>query len=320
MKKMNEIKKMGKNSNEKQLESIEKEINDLKDVVNSLAKKRKKKKKDKIDHVVNAILSEKECKRLIQVCKQSKNPLENSFLVRTMMTLGLRVGEATHVRKKWIDFENRRIRIPSHDPCGCSYCRDRMKQRLKTIGKNKEEQDNISEEEIMKYYWQPKTNAGTRSLYYGFDSEYEKILKDFFSKYDTWPYTTSSGNTRVKKMLKLAGLGDHVPHDLRKTAATEYAAHGINEYTLMEIMGWDDSKVARKYIRLAGIRGENAVKKAMDEGKPPPSITDSRIIFYITDFGRKVITRKKRSDDEKWLRRALFNKEQYSGGIQTSLL
>jgi integrase len=316
-----ENKNLPKGDIEKRLEDIEKEMRDSTRFVNSMVRKtKKKKKKSKIDPVINAILSEKECERLIKVCEQSKHPLENSFIVRTMMILGFRIGEVVHMSKKWVDFNNKRIRIPSHDPCCCGYCKTRIKERMKAIGKSKEEWGHISKEEILKYYWQPKTVAGARSVYYGFDTEYEKILKDFFARYDKWPRSVNNGYLRVKKMLKLAGLGNHVPHDLRKTGATNYASYGLSEFQLMEIMGWDDSKVARKYIRLAGIRGENAVKRAMDGGEKPPPITDSRIIFYITDFGRKVITRKKRSDDKKWLNHVLFNKEQYSGGIQTSLL
>ena len=74
-------------------------------------------------------------------------------------------------------------------------------------------------------------------------------------------------------------------------------------------MGWDDIQVAREYIRLYGPRSIQAQKKILDPENKKEVISDSRLIFYLTDFGRQVITRKRKRDEEAWVRDVLFLKE-----------
>ena len=268
----------------------------------------KMKKKSRLKPTPYNILSKEKCDRLISMCERSEHPVENNFIVQTMLILGLRRGEVAHMKKSWVDFNNKRIRIPSHEPCSCSYCVKQVKQKLKQMREPKEKWENVSKEEVMRWYWQPKSRAGVRSIYFGFDPEYVQVLKNFFAKYDEWPYSVATAYKRIKKMLKLAGLGNRIPHDLRKTAATNFAANGIGVFQLMDIMGWDDIQVAKWYVRLAGRESEKALKEQLGDGTNKSFIQDSRLVFYITKFGRKMATRKKKRDEEEWLRSILFTK------------
>ena len=307
---MNERKnKESVDEKDERIDSIEKK---MADILNKISKSKKKKNKlTKIEKsvTIDEILTEEECKRLLDVCDNSKHPLENNFLVQTMMKIGFRVAEVTHLNKKWINFEKQTITIPPHEPCDDSYCLSRIKAQLKTMGKNKEEQERIGREKVMKYYWQPKTPASVRVVYYGFDPDYARILEEYFSKYDRWPLSHGCGASRIRKMLDLAGLKNHVAHHLRKTAGSNFAAKGFTEQQLMDVMGWDDSEVAREYIRLFGARSIEAQKRVLGDGKKKGVITDSRVVFSLISFGRQVCTRKKSRDEEEWLRDVLFSKE-----------
>lgn len=270
---------------------------------------KKGKRKSRLRPTEYDILTKEECNRLINVCERSEHPIQNSFIVQTMMIPGLRIGEAAHMKKNWVDFNNKRIRIPSHQPCSCSYCQVRTKQKLKLL--HKENWKNVSNEEVMKWYWQPKTVAGVRNVYFGFDPDFTESVNDFFAKNDEWSYSVNHTRRRIKKMFELAGLENHIPHDLRKTAATNFAANNISIFPLMQIMGWDDIQIALRYVRLSGILGERALKKEMGDGKEKLFIHDSRIIFFITNFGRQVITRKKNRYEEEWLQSILSTKKDH---------
>ena len=75
------------------------------------------------------------------------------------------------------------------------------------------------------------------------------------------------------------------------------------------IVGWDDSKTAKLYIRLYGPRSVDAQKRVMGTSDKKEIIIDSRIIFYSTKSGRQTLSRKKSRDEEEWLRDVLFSKK-----------
>ncbi|MFI7147146.1 tyrosine-type recombinase/integrase [Nonomuraea sp. NPDC050022] len=71
--------------------------------------------------------------------------------------------------------------------------------------------------------------------------------------------TTTSG----KDFLASAGLKDGRLHDARHTAATVLLILGVPERTVMAIMGWSSSGMARWYQHVTdGIR--NTVEKQVD--------------------------------------------------------
>jgi integrase len=315
---------MNEEKTKKSKDEIDEYINSLDDkitdAVNKISKKRKKKtelRKIKKSVTIGEILTEEESRHLLEVCNNSEHPLENKILVMTMMIIGFRIGEVTHLKKRWVDFKKQTITIPAHEPCDCNYCFGRIMEQLYTISKNKgEKQDKenkdkqklIAKQKVKEFYWQPKTPAGVRVVYYGFDPEYETVLKEFFSQYNSWPLSYAAAYSRLRKMLNLADLKDKKDHHLRKTAGSNYAARNFTEAQQMDVMGWDDANVARVYIRLFGPRSVEAQKKALGDGKEKGYIHDSRITFYITDFGRQLLTRGKKRDEQKWLKDVLFPK------------
>lgn len=259
------------------------------------------------------ILSDEEWDSLITVCKHSKETLENEFLVRMGRDLGCRIGETGHARKEWFDFNENVIRIPPHQPCPCGYCILQYTQRMKIPKTTK----NISIEEVKKWQWQPKSKAGARSIYFGNNPETTKVIHQFFAKYDRWPYSVNVAEHRSRKLFNLAGLDDHTYHDLRKTHATERAAK-LSLFQLMDVMGWDDINVAKKYVRFRGLASVKVQKEIFGDGKKKFYIEDienSDIELYDTSLGRWAITREKSSDEPEWVRTEIFPDRR----IQTTL-
>jgi integrase len=53
-----------------------------------------------------------------------------------------------------------------------------------------------------------------------------------------------------KRLLKAAGIRDGRLHDARHTAATVLLLLGINERTIMGIMGWSNPAMTRRYAHM----------------------------------------------------------------------
>jgi len=265
-------------------------------------KKKNEEKEPKKPVTIN-ILSNEEWNLTLNACKHSKTPLENELILRLMKDLGLRIGEAAHIIKEWVDFNKKTIRIPPHQPCSCYYCIVQYKQRMKHMGPLK----NISAKEVEKWQWQPKSKAGARTIYYGYNREAKKVINDFFTTHDKWPYLVGTTGKRVGQLFKIAGLKGHVPHDLRKTAGT-FWAHKLTLFELMDIMGWDDINVAKRYIRFAGFANVKVMIEKFGETADKTFTMESSIVFYITSLGRWAITRKKKNDESEWLRNKLMPK------------
>jgi integrase len=236
-----------------------------------------------------------------------------------MLQTGLRLGEVVHFSKHWVNFDRRTLGIPPHEPCDCNYCLDRIKAQLKTMKIPVEKRNPIAIEKVKNYYWQPKTEAGVRVVFYGLFSDYEKILEEFFANYNQWPNSYFTAYRRIRKLLDLAGLESHVPHHLRKTGGTNYAARGLSEHQLMDVMGWDDSSIARDYIRLHGLRSVEAQMNLLDTEQKTGFILDSRFMFYLTASGREMVIRIKKRDEEEWLRSLLFSDQNNQNKCQKSL-
>ncbi|MFI7634046.1 tyrosine-type recombinase/integrase [Nonomuraea sp. NPDC049400] len=90
-------------------------------------------------------------------------------------------------------------------------------------------------------------------------------------KEDDWVFTTATGRPvcpysdyhEWKDLLASAGLRDGRLHDARHTAATVLLILGVPERTVMAIMGWSSSGMARRYQHVTdGIR--NTVAKQVD--------------------------------------------------------
>jgi len=269
------------------------------------------KKKKKSKHSRDDSISEEQFERLLEVCERSRDPLGNKFLVITMGVGGLRDGEAGHMKRSWIDFKRKEINIPAYDPCSCTYCCGLWKKKY---GKNKQ---NFSKENVAKKQWVPKTPAGARIIPYDFNPLFENIINEFFQKYLQWPFGVKAIYDRIKALGRLAGIPNIHPHALRSTAATFLANDGMTHDHLMKFMGWDAEEMARIYINKARINLRSQLEKIYGIKNDLPSDISYRV-FCLSALGKKLILRKPRRNEEKWLRQLLIP-ETDSSNKQTGL-
>lgn len=83
---------------------------------------------------------------------------------------------------------------------------------------------------------------------------------------DDWVFATELGHAinpstdyhAWKRLLKAAGVRDARLHDGRHTAATVLLILGLPERTVMEIMGWASTAMAKRYQHVT-----DAVRKAV---------------------------------------------------------
>jgi integrase len=243
--------------------------------------------------------------QVMRACERNGEVLENKYAVITTGKLGMREGEAAHMQKKWIDFKEEVIRIPAHDPCDCNYCCGRWKQKLGRKGRT----TIFSMEMVSKEQWTPKRPASIRTIPFGFDPEIGDILQDFFKKYQKWPYSVRAMCGRIRMLGKMVGILNLSPHPLRCTAATKFALDGMNAYVLMRVMGWDDIKMAMCYVNKAAIDIKQEFKKIYGMEKHDLKKDINYRVFYLTPTARKLLTRKRRPDEEEWLKHLFIPEE-----------
>jgi integrase len=258
--------------------------------------------KKKRRHTRDDALSEDQFERLLDVIEKSKDPLGNKFLVITMGIGGMREGEVAHIQTSWIDFKRKEIHIPAYDPCSCTYCCERWKEKYGKQNKI------FSKENVVKKQWVPKTNAGARDIPFGFNPLFENIINEFFKKYSRWPFSVATIYERIRALGRLAGIPNLHPHALRSTRSTQFANDGMPERHLMKIMGWDDEKMGRKYINNAQINVSEQLEKMYGKKISLPSDISYRV-FRVSNIGKKLILRKPRQNEEKWLRHLLIPEE-----------
>lgn len=187
-----------------------------------------------------------------------------TFTIMVLSRLGLRRGELAHFQESWIDWQNKMIKIPSHQKCKkgknrtvCGYCKQIARQRVEYAN------DNLSMEEALEWMWVPKTEAAAREIYFGFDPRLELYIRRYFDNEEYTRYEASGTaiNRRVKKAAKLAPQlsPENVrPHSLRATAATFHAGRGLKMLALTQMMGWCQPSTAEVYI---GRNGENTKRQ-----------------------------------------------------------
>ncbi len=243
--------------------------------------------------------------QVLRACERTDEVLENKYAVITAGKLGMREGEACHMQRTWIDFEQKVIRIPQHDPCDCPYCINRWKQKLGRKGRT----TIFSIEMVAKEQWTPKREASVRTIPFDFDPEIEQVLRDFFTKYKRWPYSVKSFYWRIKILGKMIGIPKLGPHPLRCTAATKFAMDGMNVFLLMRTMGWDDIEQAQYYVDKAGIHIKEEFKKLYGEKKFDFKKDINYRVFYLTPLEKKFLMRKRRPNEFEWLKNLLIPEE-----------
>lgn len=175
------------------------------------------------------ILTDEEIEMLKLSCK---NKAER-FLVESLLYTGMRISEFVHMKRDWINFEQKYIKVPEKQACSCYDC------RTKKNG-----------------IWTPKTPSAARII--PIVEEYEPILFEFFSLHNSVMQVIKSrqiAEYMLYRIAKEAGIKKRIfPHALRGTFATILAAKDFNTFEITAVMGWRQSRTADEYINLVGSR------------------------------------------------------------------
>jgi integrase len=201
-----------------------------------------------------------EIQRLFRTATRTRNGARWAIA----LALGLRQGEALGLKWCDVDFKTqtlaiRRGRLRPRYEHGCAgdcsrkyagYCPQRIQTRPETDS--------------------TKSRAGRR--YVGLPDSLCDLLKEHRAKQNEerlhagsewqdgdWVFATKTGaplNPRTdwahwKRLLKDAGIRDGRLHDARHTAATVLLLLGVNERTMMGVMGWSNPAMAQRYAHMA---------------------------------------------------------------------
>lgn len=248
-------------------------------------------KRDERRHSREDALSDRQFEKMVTATYQMKE--SQKLEARTALYLtgkcGMRGGELAHLDVSWINWADKIIEIPEHDPCDkgvnsgevCGYCRRRAIEELKTnnltideaenairyefdqetlerMGEDGireavvqlREQVNITYDEAISRRWKPKTPNSAREIPFDFDVRVELCLEEFFDEFQGWEKSKSTVNRRIDRIAEVADIDTRVyPHCLRATAASHFSKRDVSAYSLMSILGWNDISTARSYIR-----------------------------------------------------------------------
>jgi len=232
-------------------------------------------------------LNDREFEMLLRGARQLKQPFdfEARLVVHCTATLGMRAGEVAHLRTDWIDFDERIIEIPKHEPCDfgqsdgeiCGYCRNWARDyvdshtlsledakaevceefqdvdlddvAIEELAQKRINEEAVTMEEAIERQWQPKTAAAARTIPIDFDIRTQMTLEEFAEEHDRFPKSRATVNRRINKAAEKAGLEGRIyPHALRATSANRMVVTGVSAHSLMAIMGWSDFSTARVYI------------------------------------------------------------------------
>lgn len=155
------------------------------------------------------------------------------------------------MQREWVSMQERKVRIPARQVCNlapdgscCADCEDEGG------------------------VWSPKSQAGARTVPYKHSAIVVDVLHPFFSLHEEVGTSRQTVWRRVRGMATRAGIPHRVyPHALRATAATQFADMGLNEHELCAVMGWDDIRTARPYIRRSARNLEDALDRGKREGR-----------------------------------------------------
>ena len=204
------------------------------------------------------VLNKKDFSRLLRVCKNSKNPLINQFIVLMAGILGMRASEIAHMKKHWIDFEKETITIPRYEPCNCKYCIHSKRLDEERQKKQSQRGKDNTKKPIQKM-WHPKTPLAARTLPYGFNHDVKRIMEEMFNKYTEVPLTPIAISHKIRRLGESIGL-KLFAHGLRATAATRLVHTGISPEALQVFMGWNSLDMAAHYIRGCGISAKRELE------------------------------------------------------------
>jgi len=180
--------------------------------------------------------------------------LQCQFVLRMMGELGMRGGEVVHLSEDWVNFEQNEIVIPSHDPCTkaddggpCGYCKKRARSK-------EEHSEEISYERALRDRWEPKNEAGNRTIWFGWNDELVELIDEFLYRFNEYPHSRASVNRRITTIAEECDMVDPedvYPHALRAHAAKNLAKDGMRVFQLKEFFGWSDVGGAMDYVEMA---------------------------------------------------------------------
>ena len=186
--------------------------------------------------------------------------IEDQFIVFGAGRLGFRSGELLHFHSSWVDRQEKIIRIPNHDSCSCRYCRERAEALA-------DDHDDVEFEEALKFYWKPKYPASVRAIPYGFSDQAIEVVETFLDEVGNLDVAQSTINRRVTALQERAGVGGRLyPHALRAAAAFHWAQKGLEALYLQALMGWEDMRIANRYIRATGRQLDNRLNQLASTG------------------------------------------------------
>jgi len=244
-----------------------------------------KRSTDRVTHSKEYALDEREFELLLEACHRLSGDFETQcrFVVMVAGRLGLRGGEIAHMKRGWVDFREKMIRIPAHEECEkgrdgghCAYCRRMAAQKADVHNRQlyaeahetmptrnelapaalaDEVADEVTAEDMLSTMWSPKTSSAVREVPFDFSVRVEMAVERFFDRYDEFPCSRQVVNRRVNRAARAAdelGEGDVFPHSLRATAATAHASKGLSTLGLQSLLGWADLQTAQVYISQTG--------------------------------------------------------------------
>lgn len=163
--------------------------------------------------------------------------LDKEFTVRVLVFTGLRAAELAHMQEGWILWNDERVRVPPHEPCECSDCRQKA---------------GSSSSRTIEDYWRPKTDMGARTIPVR-DPATWRVMRQFFKRNAEYGVTRQTVSDRVRDVAEESGLMKKVtPHVLRHTYGTMIAANGATAQYIRQTMGHEDLSAASDYIRYVG--------------------------------------------------------------------
>ncbi|MFB6150787.1 MAG: hypothetical protein ABEJ40_03185, partial [Haloarculaceae archaeon] len=195
--------------------------------------------------------------------------LERCYAVVLAGRLGLRPDEILHCHEGWVDWGRGELQVPALEPCACRECWARA--RARQAGGDERPLDEILTGEM----WSPGTDAGARTIAFGWSERITALLATFFDYVEV----LDCGRTELAGLVREAAADAEgidpeglTPQVLRATGGRFFAAVGFDATSVAHLLGLDDRERAEAFVRAAGQRPSAALYRAFDREAVGPSV------------------------------------------------